>query len=150
MLTKDKVDTVELSNLMEVSKIMDSRQLNNNNMDNKQQLNSNMDNKHNMELNKGMDNKWEIHTNRQHMELVQQVVMELQQEELELMVPLDMASKQLIIHMVIQQEVWVNKHSQEKSKCHIMELLHNHNHMDQQDRKTLLMTLKQEKYLLVE
>jgi hypothetical protein len=150
MLTKDKVDTVELNNLMEVSKIMDSRQLNNNNMDNKQQLNSNMDNKHNMELNKGMDNKWEIHTNRQHMELVQQVVMELQQEELELMVPLDMASKQLIIHMVIQQEVWVNKHSQEKSKCHIMELLHNHNHMDQQDRKTLLMTLKQEKYLLVE
>ena len=149
MLTKDKVDTVELNNLMEVSKIMDSRQLNNNNMDNKQQLNSNMDNKHNMELNKGMDNKWEIHTNRQHMELVQQVVMELQ-EELELMVLVDMASKQLIIHMVIQQEVWVNKHSQEKSKCHIMELLHNHNHMDQQDRKTLLMTLKQEKYLLVE
>lgn len=135
MPTKVKVGMVELNNLMVVNRIMDNKQLNNNNMDNKQQLNSNMDNKHNkhnMELNKGMDNKWEIHTNRQ---LMEELVL---MEELELMVlVVDTASK-LIIHMELQV-VWVNNHLQEKSKCHIMELLLNHNHMDQQDRKTQLM-----------
>jgi len=133
MLIKGMEELVELNNLTEVSKIMDSKPLNNNNMDNKQLNSSNMDNKLNNKvmhnrvmLSKDMDNKWETHINKQQVHtVVEQVRMEL---------VVDMVNNSHTIHM--ETQVCNKQHSLARSKCHIMELPLNHNHMDQLDRKT--------------
>lgn len=99
---------------------------------------------------KVMDNKWEIlmvllnninnhiiHNKHKDMDKVMGKVMGRDKE---------CNSSKDIIHTV-----WVIKirwDSLDKSKCHIMELHHNHNLMDLPDKKIHLRMLKHEKYLL--
>ena len=47
----------------------------------------------------------------------------------------------------VNKECKVSYHLQEKSKCHTMELLHNHNLTDQPDRRIPRKMLRQGKYL---
>lgn len=107
-----------------------------------------MDNKLRMDNKqlKDMDNKWVIPmetnninniNNKQHKEVMDNKVLDNRV----------MVNNSNTIHMVwVIQVKW---DSQDKSKCRIMELHHNHNLMDLQDKKIHLKMLKLEKYLLV-
>jgi len=53
-----------------------------------------------------------------------------------------------MLDMVANKECKVSYHLQEKSKCHTMELHHNHNLTDQLDRRIPRKMLRQGKYLL--